>query len=82
MTDKLSMLDQWEAEAKHNLGTHEEAWIEDAEKILALIDLVRKKDEALAYYAGHCPPFVSVENAYAPAAGRAKQALALTEELK
>lgn len=51
-------------------------------RVSALIRLVREKDLVLEYYAGHSPPFVSLDTGYIPAAGKAKQALALTKELK
>jgi hypothetical protein len=89
----MNTLDQWEAEAKYNSSNYrhgtdyEQIWAEDAEKILALIDLVRKKDEALKTLS-------EAENWYVTATGGeawsskhsspvliAEEALALTDEL-
>lgn len=42
----MSTLDQWEAEAKNYCGPDD--WVYAKPRILALIELIRKKDEKLA----------------------------------
>lgn len=74
-----SVLDQWEAEAKEYLGPKCSNESDDSayERILALIDLVRKKDEALNE---HCFCVQYDERGNNPCINCA--ALALTEKLK
>ena len=54
---KQSILDSWEAKSQHNLRVltnSEDNLLATADRrILALIDLVRKKDNALKYYKDH-----------------------------
>lgn len=75
----MKLIDQWEADAKNNLKYekgkrfYEPMWAADAKIILALIDLVRKKDEALSEMQS-CPEGHLTKIA--------REALALTEELK
>lgn len=88
MTDKkMSTLDQWEAEAKDNINNgndfpdtiHFKSFIRRLkyreDRILALIDLVRKKDETLK---------VMIENSDSRShwGEFIREVLALTEQLK
>lgn len=95
----MNTLDQWEMEAKEradwfisgsgncSLG-HERELIDDCDRILALIDLVRKKDEALKFFTQfdvtwnitHGLATEQKESIY-EVPNKAKEALALTEEL-
>ena len=77
MNQPKNTLDQWEAEAKYgNYSIASGSLIEDEldKRILALIDLVRKKDEALEQEAhdSHDPTLSKSLNAI----------IALTEKLK
>lgn len=81
-------IDQWEAEAKDNLkfinGTdYEQVWAKDAETILALIDLVRKKDRELRFAAGLISTHSEFEQLHPEEVLQLieKEVLALTEEL-
>lgn len=85
----MSILDQWEAAAKgfhetldpNPIGRFYTRDLKD-ERILALIDLVRKKDEILVKIAAQNMTYdeIPAECRWAAALGR--EALALTEELK
>lgn len=74
----MNTLDRWEADAKDKVFTPN--WStrdESSERILRLINLVRKKDEALKFYAElDWKPNTELWQL------NAKEALALTEELK
>lgn len=85
-----TILDEWEAEAKEDLKEGI-GFDGDKKRILALIDLIRKKDEALKFYAddgyiqgrmyGHLAKRTQ-EDLIRPKGYRAREALALTEQLK
>lgn len=82
----MNTLDQWEAEAKAVLNSQEVygTWAQarsDAQKKLALIDLVRKKDEILKYAAAHFND-LDVYEAQVEGIERVKEALVLTEDLR
>lgn len=82
----MSILDQWEAESKADLGFEDKSfdWFyiqEQSRKLIALIDLVRKKDKSLIQavrseawnkFAGNSDPIMEALD----------ETLALTEELK
>lgn len=70
----MDVLSQWEAE----LGKIDCIIVE--RRFLALIDLVRKKDEALGFYSRYGD--FNCSNGCLIITGPAKEALALTEELK
>jgi hypothetical protein len=80
-------LDALEAEAKYNSSNYrhgtdyEQIWAEDAEKILALIDLVRKKDEALKFYVYGYSIYRNIDDRIEDGGKKASEALALTDKL-
>jgi hypothetical protein len=78
-------IDQWEAEAKENLNElydSEPRFKLDRQRILALIDLVRKKDEAFKRIKSQDHAIIlGGENMRRPGS-IAEEALALTDELK
>ncbi len=87
---KRNTLDEWEAEAKEDLNRVSDLlW---PQRCLILIELVRKKDEALRFYDGTFPPRFGPDGFWeihiSPGMGgedrfgtRAKEALALTEKM-
>lgn len=87
----MGTLDQWEAEAKQIRAIHgqtgTEIYLKDrlAEadtRIISLCDLIRKKDEALKYYAESNVMIVSGDNILGQhSQSKAREALALTEQL-
>lgn len=77
-----TILDQWEAEAKRQASTDD--YFKLYERILVLIDLVRKKDKTLFVIASTLQSVYSEkQDRFAFKLGKdAKEALALTESLK
>lgn len=77
MSEGWKWLNEWEAEAKGiQHGT------KSAERILALIDLVRKKDEVLKQLSCLEMTYDQIPNECRWACALAREALALTEQLK
>lgn len=74
---KMSTLDQWEAEASGGYGQ-----IVKDDRILALIDLIRKKDEKLKSIIVPCDHKYSQECNGCISDEIIREALALTENLK
>lgn len=81
----MNTLDQWEAEAKNSVRLYKDnpdtLWTIDIKRILALIDLVRKKDEALKFYRNELSPFAKGSGDWPVGIHNiAAEALALTDK--